>query len=58
MNNDILEDKDIKNKNKEIFLKIALTLNKELYEEKVISYKIFKYTEENILKKLNTLERR
>lgn len=51
-NNDFLQSKELKNKNKEIFLEVALTLNKELFNENKISYKTFKYTEENILKQL------
>lgn len=39
-------------KNKEITLNVALTLNKELFNENKISYKMFKYTEESILKEL------
>ena len=43
-----------KNKNKEILLEVALTLNKELFNENKISYKMFKYTEDNILKELKS----
>lgn len=39
--------------NKKIYLEVALTLNKELFDENKISYKMFKYTEENILNELN-----
>lgn len=46
---------NIKTKNKEILLEVALTINKELFNEKKISYKTYKYTEENILKEINTL---
>ena len=53
-NNDSLRSKEVKNKNKEILLEVALTLNKELFNENKISYKMFKYTEENILKKLKS----
>ena len=53
MNNNYLkENKKIKNKNKEILLNVALYLNKELFDENRISYKMFKYTEKNILKEL------
>lgn len=38
--------------NKKIYLEVALTLNKELFDENKISYKMFKYTEENILNEL------
>lgn len=51
--NDTIGSKEIKYKNKEILLEVALTLNKELFDERNISYKMFKYTEENILKELN-----
>ena len=53
-NNDSLGSRTVKNKNKEILLEIALTLNKELFNENKISYKMFKYTEENILKELKS----
>lgn len=49
-----LTSKEVKNKNKEILLEVALTLNKELFNENKISYKMFKYTEENILKELKS----
>ena len=51
-NNYFIKSIEIKNKNKEILYEVALTLNKELFNENKISYKIFKYTEENILKEL------
>ena len=50
--NDIMRSKEVKYKNKEILLNVALSLNKELFSEFKISYKMFKYTEENILKEL------
>lgn len=50
--NDIMRIKEIEHKNKKILLSVALFLNKELFDENEISYKIFKYTEENILKDL------
>lgn len=53
-NKDFLGSKEVKNKNKEILLEVALTLNKELFNENKISYKMFKYTEENILKELKS----
>ena len=46
-------DKNIQDKNKEIILNIALALNQELFDENKISYQIFKYTENNLLKDLN-----
>ena len=52
--NDFMRSKEVKNKNKEIILNVALSLNKELFDENKISYKMFKYTEENILKKLKS----
>ena len=48
----IMRSKEVKYKNKEILLEVALSLNKELFDENRISYKMFKYTEENILKEL------
>lgn len=36
--------------NKAIILEIALLVNKKLFEENNISYKMLKYTEENILR--------
>lgn len=53
-NNYISINKAIKNKNKEMILEVALTLNKELFNENKISYKMFKYTENNILKELKS----
>lgn len=44
---------EVENKNKEIFLEVALILNKELFDDNKISYKMFKYAEENILNELN-----
>lgn len=52
--NHFLRNKEIKKKNKEILLEVALILNKELYEENKISYKVFKYTEKSILKELKS----
>ena len=49
---DIMRSKEVKYKNKEILLEVALSLNKKLFDENNISYKMFKYTEENILKEL------
>ena len=42
----------IKNKNREIILEIALSINKELFEEGNISYGTFKQVESNILREL------
>ncbi len=53
--NDALKNKEIKKKNKKILLEVALTLNKELFNENKISYKMFKYTEEGILKELKVI---
>lgn len=47
--------KEVKYKNKEILLEVALSLNKELFDENKISYKMFKYTEEKILKELRIM---
>lgn len=48
-------NKEVKNKNKAILLEVALSINKEMFDENKISYKIFKYAEENILKELKSL---
>ena len=53
-NNHLIESEEVKNKNKLIMLEVALTLNKELFNENIISYKKFKYAEENILKALKS----
>ena len=53
-NNHLIESEEVKNKNKVIMLEVALTLNKELFNENIISYKKFKYAEENILKALKS----
>lgn len=50
--NSVICSNEVKKKNKEIILNVALYLNKELFDENKISYKMFKYTEENILKEL------
>ena len=42
----------IKNKNREIVLEIALSINKELFEDSKISYRTFKQVELNILREL------
>ena len=52
---DIIKSREVKNKHKEILFEVALSLNKELFDENKISYKMFKYTEENILKDLKIL---
>ena len=52
--NNLMRIKEVKNKNKEIILNVALSLNKKLFDENKISYKMFKYTEENILKELKS----
>lgn len=50
----IMRSKEVKYKNKEILLEVALSLNKELFDENKISYKAFKCTEENILKQIRS----
>ena len=35
-----------------IILKVALVFNKKLYEENKITYQMYKYTENNLLKEL------
>lgn len=44
--------KIIKQKKKEMLLNIALSLNKELFDENKISYKMYQYAEKNILKEI------
>ncbi len=56
--NDVIRSKEVKNKNKEILLNVALTINKELFDEKRISYKLFKYTEEKLFKELKEFKER
>lgn len=48
----LFQNKEFQNQNKKILLEIALTLNKELFDENKITYKMFKYTEDNLLKDL------
>ncbi len=52
---DILKEKSFQTKNKEIILELALSLNQELFDENKISYKMFKYTEENLLKQIKNI---
>jgi len=48
----LIKDINIIKYNKRIQLEIAIILNRELLNENKISYKNFKYTEENLLKDL------
>ncbi len=48
-------DNYIQNANEELLLKVALFLNRELFDESKISYKMYKYAEDNILKELKKL---
>lgn len=50
-----LKSKLVENKNKEIILELALALNKELSDENKLSYKMFKSTEESILKQIKSI---
>jgi len=45
-----IKRKEVKCKIQTIFLEVALSLNKELFDDKKISYKMFKSTENSILK--------
>lgn len=56
MNKNVILNDKMKIKNKIILLEVALILNKELYDENRISYKMFKYTEDNILKDMKELK--
>lgn len=51
-NDNFIKNMEVENKSKEICLEVALILNKELFDENKISYKMFKYTEESILNEL------
>lgn len=42
------------NSSKEIYLEIALSINKEMYASNYIPYHIFKTTEEELLKKIKS----
>lgn len=55
--NNIIKSKEVRYKNKEILLEVALSLNRELFDENKISYKMYKYTEENILKEVKSLNK-
>lgn len=37
--------------NYQLYLEIALSINKELFESKSIPYSVYKYTEDNLIKK-------
>lgn len=54
MNISTFTSEKVKNRNKRILLEVALFLNKELFDEKKISYKLFKITEDNILRELKS----
>lgn len=56
MNKNVFLNDKMKIKNKIILLEVALILNKELYDENRISFKMFKYTEDNILKDMKELK--
>ena len=56
-------DKNIKNKknidsNNQLYIELALAINKQMYDDNEISYNIFKITEDTLLKKVKggTLE--
>lgn len=51
-NNRIIMSNRVLDKNKEISLEIALYINKNLYEEQEITYKMYKYTEDIILRQI------
>jgi hypothetical protein len=46
----VILEKDIDNRNKEIINDVVLFINKELFEENRISYKMFKKVEDEIFK--------
>ncbi len=55
MMKNIMKEENIKFNDTEIVLEVALFLNKQLFDEQKISYKMFKYTEEHILKEFNNI---
>ena len=46
------ENVHLSSEKKQLLLKVALLFNKELFEEKHISYQLYKSTEESIFKEL------
>ncbi len=52
--NSFIESKKTNDKNNKIIIELAISINKELFNEHKISYKMFKSTEEILLKQLNT----
>ena len=53
--NNIIDLNQIKKMNRKIILEIALLINKELFNEERISYKVFKCAEESILKQIKLI---
>lgn len=41
--------------NDQLYIELALALNKQMYDENEISYNIFKITEDTLLKKANAV---
>lgn len=48
------ENKKINSK-EEIYLRIALSINQDMYDSKLIPYNIFKNTEEELIKKIKSV---
>lgn len=55
MDNNQIKNKIVQDKNKEIILNVALILNKELFNDNEISYKMYKTVEEGILKQIKKI---
>lgn len=51
-----IKEKNTSKKKKEILLEVSLSINKELYNENKISYKMYKWAEEKILKELKEMK--
>ena len=50
--NSFLNREEVKLKNRELILSLALTANKKMFDEHIISYQMFQYTEALLLKEL------
>jgi len=53
---DIKSINKIKKQNNKIILEIALSINRELFNEERIPYKMFKYTENQILNQIKSIK--
>lgn len=48
-----MKEKKINSK-KEIYLRLALSINKDMFDSKLIPYNIFKVTEDELIKKIKS----